>query len=286
MSTGVNEGALGKRYEAPAFEVTEEVIRAYAEATNDDDPRHVGEAPIAPPIFPVRPLVSVLFGAIEDPELGIDLKRLVHGEQDMRLFDALRPGDRVVPTAEVVAIEARSTGQVVSLRQRLERGGELVTEVTSALFVRGESSGKKGNKKRVGPEDPGAPAFEVSARVDEDQSLRYAQASGDLNPLHTDPEFARAAGLPGVILHGLCTMAIATRAVVASACGGDSRRLARVSVRFARPVFPGQELTTRIWAGEPVEGEEGVIRHAFETVNEDGRAVLSRAVAQVRMSGG
>jgi acyl dehydratase len=70
---------------------------------------------------------------------------------------------------------------------------------------------------------------------------RYAGASGDFNPIHIDPEFAKAVGLPGNILHGLWMMAQVARGNAALA-GGDPRALKRLSVQFRGMGFPEQEL--------------------------------------------
>jgi acyl dehydratase len=98
-------------------------------------------------------------------------------------------------------------------------------------------------------------------------SLLYAEGSGDRFPIHTDANFAKSVGLPDVIVHGMCTLAIATRAVVESVAEGDSARLKSVSVRFAKMVFHEDALTTRIW-----NGDDG--QFAFETLNQRGEAVL------------
>ena len=88
---------------------------------------------------------------------------------------------------------------------------------------------------------------EVTYRFDEDQTFRYAEASGDPVRIHLDDAAARAVGLPGIIIHGLCTMAFCGRAVIESVAGGDPTRLARLAVKFSRPVLPGQEITVRIY---------------------------------------
>jgi acyl dehydratase len=80
-------------------------------------------------------------------------------------------------------------------------------------------------------------------RVTPDAGLtkRYAEASGDPNPIHTDAEFAKSVGLPGVILHGLYSMAQVARAHT-EAAGGDPRALRRLSVQFRGMGFPEQEI--------------------------------------------
>lgn len=275
----LERSTVGKTYEGEPLEITQELVELYADAT--DFPQALLEGGLAPPLFAVRPLVTVLFAAILDEEVGIDLKRLVHGEQDMRFYQPLHVGDVVTPSAVIDAIEDRSSGETLMLVQRLERDGQLVCEAKSNLFVRASSSstGKK-DAASTAAEETSSPEVIHEEREDitRDQSLRYAEASGDHNPLHKDPEFAKAAGLPDVILHGLCTMAIASRAVIQGPCKGNLAELSRMSVRFAKPVFPEQVLTTRVFNGKPTKTG---MRYALETLNEKGEPVLTRAFAEV-----
>ena len=103
------------------------------------------------------------------------------------------------------------------------------------------------------------------------QSLLYAKGSGDVFPIHTNPDFARMVGLPDVILHGMCTLAFSTRAVVSALLGGEAQRLRTLSVRFAKMVFHGDTLSTRIWR------DDGGAR--FVTANQDGKLVLREGTA-------
>jgi acyl dehydratase len=99
---------------------------------------------------------------------------------------------------------------------------------------------------------------------------RYARASGDFNPIHTDPAAATAAGLPGVILHGLYTMAQVARANVAAA-GGDPRTLQRLAVEFRAPGFPGREIAI---TGEVAERRDG--RLVVRCTAAQGKARIAR----------
>jgi acyl dehydratase len=92
-------------------------------------------------------------------------------------------------------------------------------------------------------------------RVTPDAGLtkRYAEASGDPNPIHTDAEFARSVGLPGVILHGLYSMAQVARAHT-QAAGGDPRALKRLSVQFRGMGFPEQEIVVTSTVREAADG--------------------------------
>ena len=105
---------------------------------------------------------------------------------------------------------------------------------------------------------------------------RYAGASGDFNPIHIDPEFARAVGLPGNILHGLYGMALVARAATAAA-GGDPRALKRLSVQFRAMAVPEQEITVR---GTVKEVHDG--RVVVDTVAEQaGTQIIRNAEAEV-----
>jgi acyl dehydratase len=92
-------------------------------------------------------------------------------------------------------------------------------------------------------------------RVTPDAGLtkRYAEASGDPNPIHTDEEFARSVGLPGVILHGLYTMAQVAKAHT-DAAGGDPRALKRLAVQFRGMGFPEQEIVVTTTVKESRDG--------------------------------
>ena len=95
--------------------------------------------------------------------------------------------------------------------------------------------------------DPATTEIYTLSLHDDLPTYRYAEASLDDNPIHVDPNTAKAAGLPDVILHGLCTMAMAGGSVVESQAGGDPLRLKRLGVRFARPVLNSSKLTTFGW---------------------------------------
>lgn len=107
---------------------------------------------------------------------------------------------------------------------------------------------------------------------------RYAGASGDFNPIHIDPEFAKQVGLPQNILHGLYSMALVARANVAAA-GGDPRSLRRLSVQFRGMGLPEQEITV---SGTVKQAGEG--RVVVDTVAEQGgKKIIKNAEAELRL---
>jgi NAD(P)-dependent dehydrogenase (short-subunit alcohol dehydrogenase family)/acyl dehydratase/putative sterol carrier protein len=266
---------IGKRYEGGFWQVTRDEFQAYARATDDPNPAYFGADAVAPPMVAVRAFHALLIKMSTDPDLNLDLLRLVHGEQDMRFFRVLRHGDILDVRGKLVSAEEKSSGQVVKFELYGFVDGQLAVEVKTSVFIRGKK--KEGGAPAPAPEAPPArpePDLVVEQPVTADQATRYAHASTDNNPIHLDEAVAKSGGLPGVILHGLCTMAFAQRDVIARLAGGDPAKLARLSVRFAKPVFPGQTLTLRAWRrGGTVE---------FETTNPDGVVVLSNAVAELR----
>jgi len=274
---------LGQWVEGPDFTVEADRIIAYAEATNDPIPAHrAGE--IAPPVFAVVPIwetLAVAMAQITPPEA---LAFVVHGEQDMHFHRPIRPGmllrSRAAPIG--VAVKPNGTTVVVKVRTTDAEGAPVVDQYMTSFF-RGMSDGS-GAGEEAPPHKLEAevrasePVAKVDQQIDPDQTFRYAKASGDNMPIHLDDDFARNVGLPGIIVHGLCTMAFTSWAVVQSVAGGDSTRLTRLAVRFSRPVLPGQTITTTIWSAGEVEGRA---RYGFETCNPDGEVVIKDGLAEV-----
>jgi NAD(P)-dependent dehydrogenase (short-subunit alcohol dehydrogenase family)/acyl dehydratase len=279
--TKMNQALIGKVYAGEPCWARPEHIALFAEATEDKNPAYEGDDPIAPPMYSVRLFKDVLFRAMTDEELRADMLNLVHGEQDMEFFRPLRPMDLCATRSVITAIEPKSTGELLRLEERLYTSGELAVRVRASMFIRDPSKKKPAGETKPAPEPAATPelAFSESVTVAEDQSRRYAEASLDNNPIHTDPEVAKLAGFKGVILHGLCSMALASRAVMNHACGGDPRRLARLSARFNRPVFMGDVLTTEAWKQD---AQAGITVYGFRVVNQDGVEVIKGGVAEVR----
>lgn len=269
---GLNQKLAGKKYPGGTYEVTAEAIQKYAAATNEDNSAFTGDNPVAPPAFPIVPAGMAVGPVVTDPDLGVNLALMVHGEEDHVLNAPIKAGDKLTVEASLESVEVKESGETFTIFSTLtNQDGELAAEVRSLMFIRGTGSGSKSS----GGEDTAREyLFETEQKVDQDQTYRYAEASGDHNPIHVDEDFAKnVAGLPGIINHGMCTMAIASKAVLDGLCGGDPSKLKRIKVRFSRPVFPGQTLTTRAWS-------EGTNTYGFETLNPDGVPVIRNGLAQ------
>ncbi|OBB44460.1 MaoC/PaaZ C-terminal domain-containing protein [Mycolicibacterium fortuitum] len=249
------------------FEVTRERLAEYAAATNDPIPAHrSGE--VAAPVFAIVPVFEALLVPAVDV-LPVELiPRVVHGEQDFHFHRPIRPGDKLVSRGKMIGYEGLENGTraAIYLECRTDEG-ELVNEQYVTTFVRGFDAGKAmGELSPAHRFDEGlrasAPVATVSQHVDADQTFRYSPAAGDPMPIHLDEEVARDAGLPGIIAHGLCTMAFTSWAVLTEVAGSDVNRLKRFAVRFSKMVLPGDDLETRIWRRGSANG---VTTYAFET---------------------
>jgi NAD(P)-dependent dehydrogenase (short-subunit alcohol dehydrogenase family)/acyl dehydratase/putative sterol carrier protein len=273
---------IGKRYDG-GYQFAEPAhALAYAHATGDTSSAYHGADPICPPMFHVRLMHGLIFQIATDPELGLDLLRLVHGEHDATFHRAIRPWDLVHTRAELQSVEEKSSGLLVTSRLFGFVDGQLAVSCTTVYFIRGAerkpaaATGAAAPTPSSAPKPPAPPApdHSLSLAIAPDQSLQYAKASLDDNPIHTDAATAAAAGLPGVIVQGLCTMAMSAAAVTRALAENDARRVQRIAVRFARPVLNGEALTVQCWTTP-----NGC---SFTTLNAAGQAVLSHATLEVR----
>jgi acyl dehydratase len=277
-----DDSGLNRWTDDERFEVTRERLAQYAAATNDPIEAH-RRGDVAPPVFAIVPVFEALLTPAVDVMPVEAIPRIVHGEQDFHFHRPIRPGDRLVSRGKMIGYQGlpKGTRAAIVLECRTE-DGELVNEQYVTTFVRGLSVGKS-----VGELSPGhglegplreqAPVAKVVQHVDADQTFRYAPAAGDPMPIHLDEEVARDAGLPGIIAHGLCTMAFTSWAVLTELAGSDVARLRRLAVRFSKPVLPGDDLETRIW--KKATGN-GITSYAYETARGDD-LVITDGLAEI-----
>ncbi|GAB4583355.1 MaoC/PaaZ C-terminal domain-containing protein [Nocardia sp. IFM 10818] len=263
------------------FEVTRERIAEYAAATNDPIAAHL-DGEVAPPVFAIVPVFeAMMMPVIEVAPMDI-FGRVVHGEQDFHFHRPIRPGDRLVSRAKAIGYDSKDTGSTITiLIECRSEDGELVNEQYLTAFFRNIDAGKQvgdgAPPHRFDSAAAGQPLATAHAHVDADQTYRYSPASGDPVPIHLDDQVAKDAGLPGIIAHGLCTMAMSSWGVLSEVAGSDVQRLQRFAVRFSKLVFPGDDLETRIWKQD---SKNGVTTYAFET-GRGGDLVLTDGLAVV-----
>jgi acyl dehydratase len=200
-------------------------------------------------------LASPGFWMRERRELGIDFLRLVHGEQAVTMHRTLPVVATLVGSSRVTRIvdKGEGKGAVMTVEKRLtdEASGELVAVSEQTLFLRGDGGfSRHGGGDEPGPPPPAMPETAPEVTIDlptrPEAALIY-RLSGDINPLHVDPEVAAKAGFPKPILHGLATYGVACRGVVAAFCADDPRRLRAFRARLTSPVYPGETLRLEAW---------------------------------------
>ncbi|MEW2508690.1 MaoC/PaaZ C-terminal domain-containing protein [Streptomyces sp. NPDC046870] len=208
------------------------------------------------------------------PGVDVDLARVLHGGQALTLHRPIPVEGTATATGRIAAVYDKGTAAVLVMRTHVaDAKGPLWTS-DAQIFVRGEGGwgGDRGPSARHEP-PAGEPDRVVERRLREDQALLY-RLSGDWNPLHADPGFARRAGFQRPVLHGLCTYGVTLKAVVDTLLGGDVSRVRSYATRFAGVVYPGETLRIRLWASE------GSVRAAVSAVERDDAPVLADTVVR------
>ncbi|MEP9386035.1 MaoC/PaaZ C-terminal domain-containing protein [Mesorhizobium sp. KR9-304] len=183
---------------------------------------------------------------------GVDVDRVVHGEQRITLHKPLAPMARLSSAMRIVDVYDKGEGRGAVLYVRTDltdlSDGQALATLHSTVFARGDGGfgGAQGNPPPLVPVPDSPCDLAIDLATQPNQALFY-RLLGDRNPLHSDPDFARSVGFERPILHGLCTYAIATRAVVKGLCAHDPARVAHLEARFTAPVFPGETITTELW---------------------------------------
>ncbi|KAF0136878.1 MAG: MaoC-like dehydratase [Xanthobacteraceae bacterium] len=221
------------------------------------DPMDRGELPfVYEDGLKALPTMAVVLGYpgfwLKDPNTGVDWRKILHGEQGLVIHKPLPASGTVIGRTRVTEIVDKGPGKgalLYSDRQVFDKAtGERLATLTSTTFIRGE--GGFGGPSGPAPEPHAlperAPDLAVDLKTLPQAALIY-RLSGDYNPLHADPDVAAAAGFERPILHGLCTYAVAGRAVLRACCGNDPARLKRFDLRFSAPVLPGETIRTEIW---------------------------------------
>ena len=202
--------------------------------------------------FPTMAAVqAVARGIYYDDRYGIDFAGILHGEEAVEIARPLPVEGKITGRTRIEGIWDRGPKGAVmttckTLHDPVDDG--LIATCRSTLMLR--RNGGFGGTAEGAPQAQATPDrapdghFDIAIRPE--QALIY-RLSGDTNPLHALPDIAARAGFPKPILHGLCSFALAARALVAAEADGDEGRLKAFSVRFSSPTYPGETLRTRFW---------------------------------------
>jgi acyl dehydratase len=214
-------------------------------------------------------------------DLNLDLALMLHGEQRMTLHRPLPSQAAIVSDARVVEVLDKGPGKgalaYIETILRLEGEQDPLVTIGQTLFARGDGGfgGPSGPAPEIHQVPDRAPDHRHVTQTRADQALLY-RLNGDRNWLHADPALARRAGFKAPILHGLCSYAIACRAVLASVCDYDPAMIASFDVRFTSPVYPGETIATEIWVDGDVVSFRCLIEERGVTSINNGKCLLRR----------
>ena len=229
-------------------------------------------------IPPMRAMIELMQAGHQVPGLNYGVDRLLHGEQYTEVVRPLPRSAKLTHRIRIKEIWDKGKGAVINTEAKTyDETGELVAINEYVSFIRGAGGfgGERGPSTEQNAAPERAPDKVVEQRVSPSQALLY-RLTGDINPLHADPSFARAFGFERPILHGLCTFGFAARHVVASfAKEGDARYFKSIRVRFVKSVLPGDTLVTEMW-------QESAQKIVFRCkVKERDEVVLSNAAIEL-----
>ena len=182
------------------------------------------------------------------PGIEIELARVLHGSQRVEVHRPIPTAGKATAMVRVADVWDKGSAAVVVTETSVrDLDDSPLWTATSSIFARGEGGfgGERGPSTALPPPDR-APDVVIETPTLPQQALLY-RLLGDRNPLHSDPQFAAAAGFPAPILHGLATYGIVCKALVDSLLGGDVTRMRAFGVRFTGVVYPGETLRTSAW---------------------------------------
>ncbi len=295
---------IGKVYPEQSYQIGSEKVREFTKAIKGDVEKY---SKYAPPTFPVVYSAEFLAAILYDPELNLNLRKLVHGEQVFTYHKPAAIGDTITSTGRIEKIFNKGSHDfVVSQVASKNQAGELVCESTWTFIVRGgndtdftlqeklamklasllpsEEAKRLAKARKIFGQDLSAtadskPAYKVSPDgshqlqvfVDKYMPQKYAGASGDFNAIHLDDALGKSVGLGGYILHGMATMAMGANLAMQ---GRSAESIRKYRARFSAPVKPCEVLT---YTGKVSDTAK---EFAFKAVNSAGQEVLNSCLVE------
>ena len=244
------------------------------------DPRELPFVFEQPELRAVPSFASVLGGGSSNilGGAGIDWNKVLHGEQRITFHRPFPPAAELIASTRISEITDKGAekGATITVTNEVRlAAGEPLYVSENVIFARADGGfgGPSRSKATPHPLPERAPDMVHVFDTRPDQALLY-RLNGDRNPLHAEPGFARRAGFPAPILHGLCSYGVACRAVLATVCDYDPGRMKSFDVRFTSPVFPGETIHTDIWVdGDVVSFRSRVAARGVTSIN-NGRCLV------------
>lgn len=277
---------LDLKTEAVPYSWTDREVMLYAlgigmgsDPLNESELQFVNETYAIPRQLKVLPsFASVCVWGARPGVIDLNRVMLVDGERDIIFHKPIPAAASVTADARVLDVydKGKEKGAIIQ-NEVLVRGSDAgkIATIVSSTFARGD--GGFGGPSEGMPEPHQiprrAPDRSMNIPIRPDQALLY-RLSGDRNPLHSDPEFARWAGFPKPVLHGLCTYGLTCRAVLQTYADYDPSAFHRHRVRFSAPVFPGEILTVYLWKDGNSISFEAHVQQRQVTVAKNGQTLL------------
>jgi acyl dehydratase len=193
---------------------------------------------------------------LRNPAIGLDWNKVVHGEAGFTLHRPVAPKGTVIGRTRIVEAIDKGEGKgalIYSQREVFDKAsGEKIATLRQTTFARGDGDfggpreWSRGEAPKLHAIPDRMPDLICDLLTRPEIALIY-RLSGDTNPLHAEPAFAKVAGFPRPILHGLATFGIAGHAILKTVCGYDPAKLTAMDARFSAPVFPGETIRTEMW---------------------------------------
>ena len=210
--------------------------------------------------------------------IDTNLLMVVDGERDITFHKPMPAAANITADVSVIGVydKGKDKGAVI-IRQTVLRDekGEALATLLASQFARGD--GGFGGPSEGQPEPHKVPTRAPDKSVDistrPDQALIY-RLCGDRSPLHSDPEFAKRAGFPRPILHGMCTYGLTCRGVLQAYADHDPSAFRQHAARFSSPVYPGETVTMEMWKDGTVISFEAKVKARNVTVIRNGKTVL------------
>lgn len=289
----IDSDIVGAKIREYRTEVSWRRTTNYAAATGDMNPRYIDDSReggiTAPPMFAVAvtwPVVENIHRYVDIPYPPELFLTLVHYTEHIEFFSPVKPGDTLTVNGEVAALIPRKSGTQIIFKFEVtnQRGLPVFTEYMGGLLRGVECmDGGKGNEAIPAVPDwdtADFPVWEAVLPVGREAPYVYDGCTGIVFAIHTSPAFARAVGLPDIILQGTATLAYSVSQLVNREAGGDPARLEAVHCEFRGMVFPGSsirvQLTSRNTSG-------GAVHLFFRALNEQGQSAISRGYARLKL---
>jgi acyl dehydratase len=250
-----------------------------ADPLDENELAFVNEAAATPrPLKVVPTFASVAAWGATPGEMNLNRVMVVDGEREITFHRPLAVAARLIVDSRVLAVfdKGKDKGAVIRHQTLLKNEeGEALATLVASRFARGD--GGFGGTSEGQPEPHQVPSRAPDKSIDiptrADQALIY-RLCGDRNPLHSDPEFARRAGFPKPILHGMCTFGLTCRGILMTYADYDPTAFRQHAARFSAPVYPGETVTVDLWKDGNVISFEARVKARNAVVIKSGKTVL------------